>query len=245
MGQETGARDGGQDRSVNGRGFCFFVTIPYSFFNTEFMWWQYLLVFLGGFLVDVFPIPLPPAFTVMILLQITFHLDIWVVLFCGVTGSILGRYVLAFYIPKISGKIFSDAKNKDVQFLGDKLKDNRKKGMLFILIYSLMPLPTTPLFVAGGMARMKPMFMILPFIVGKLASDAAALFTGDYAAKNADELLHGLASWKSILGVVLCVLLIALLLFLDWQKLLQEKKFSLKFRIWRKKEDKEKSSTAR
>jgi hypothetical protein len=36
------------------------------------MWWQYVMVFLGAVLMDITPLPLPPAFTIMILLQIMF-----------------------------------------------------------------------------------------------------------------------------------------------------------------------------
>ncbi|CAN5894828.1 hypothetical protein BH11BAC7_BH11BAC7_08980 [soil metagenome] len=196
------------------------------------MWWQYLLVFLGSMLVDIVPIPLPPAFTIMILLQFMFDLDIWVTLACGVTGSILGRYILASYIPKISGKIFKPAKNEDIEFLGSKM-NNGWKGQLGILVYSLMPLPTTPLFIAAGMAKIKPWFIIAPFIVGKVISDAIALFTGRYASQNAQEIAQGMVSWKSITGVILALVLLFALLFIDWQTLLMKKKVKFKFNIWK------------
>jgi hypothetical protein len=77
-------------------------------------------------LVDISPLPLPPAFTVMIFLQIYFQLPIWPVIIIGVAGSILGRYILTLYIPGVSGRIFKQSKNEDVQFLGDK---NEKQVM--------------------------------------------------------------------------------------------------------------------
>src|SRR3954469_17266271 len=120
------------------------------------MWWQYLLVFLGSMAVDIVPVPLPPAFTVMILLQIVFNLNIWAVITIGVVGSVAGRYILTLYIPKISSKLFKQSKEEDVEFLGDQMKANRWKGQLVVLVYSLLPLPTTPLFIAGGMAKMRP-----------------------------------------------------------------------------------------
>lgn len=197
------------------------------------MWWQYLLVFIGSMLVDIVPVPLPPAFTVMILLQVVFKLNVWVTLACGVVGSVLGRYLLAAYIPKLSDKIFRSEKNEDVQFLGSKMKNGRK-GQLAILVYSLMPLPTTPLFIAAGMARLKPWFIIAPFIVGKTVSDLVALWTGHYAAQNAHEIAEGLISWQSITGFILALVLLFGLLFIDWRTLLIKKKLSFKFDIWQK-----------
>ena len=132
------------------------------------MWWQYLLVFICSMAVDVVPFPLPPAFTVMILLQVVFKLNIWAVIIIGVAGSIAGRYILTLYIPKIAGKIFKPAKNEEVQYLGKKLKEKGWKSQLAIFVYSLMPLPTTPLFVAGGMAKMKPYYIIPAFFFGQI-----------------------------------------------------------------------------
>lgn len=97
------------------------------------MWWYYLLVFFGAFLFDVVPFPSPPAFTVMVFLQIMFNLNIWLVILCGVSGSILGRYVLTLYIPKIAGKIFNPTKNEDVQYLGKILKKKVGKANLLSL----------------------------------------------------------------------------------------------------------------
>jgi membrane protein DedA with SNARE-associated domain len=193
--------------------------------------WQYFLVFVGTFLVDVVPFPLPPAFTVMIFLQITYDLNIWIVLGVGVLGSILGRLVLTLYIPHLSGKIFKKTKNEDVQFLGRRMKQKGWKSHGFILIYSLMPLPTTPLFVAGGMAKLKPIYIIPAFVVGKVISDTAAVLLGKYAAENTHSITEGLVSWQSILGFSLGLALVFAILFIDWRTLLQKKKLTLKFSI--------------
>lgn len=192
-----------------------------------------MLVFICSMAVDIVPFPLPPAFTVMVLLQIVFKLNIWVVVIIGVVGSVAGRYILTMYIPKISGKLFKASKNEDVQYLGEKLKSKGWKSHAVILVYSLLPLPTTPLFIAGGMAKMKPYYIIPAFFVGKFISDTLAVFMGKYAAENTENLLHGMINWKSIVGLALGILLIAALLFIDWRTLLQQKKLKLKFMIWK------------
>ena len=197
------------------------------------MWWQYLLVFIASLAVDVVPFPLPPAFTVMVLLQVVYKLNIWAVIFIGVAGSIAGRYILTLYIPKIATSIFKPAKNEDVEYLGNKLKEKGWKSHLVIFIYSLLPLPTTPLFIAGGMAKMKPYYIIPAFFVGKLISDTIAVLLGKYAAENTQSLFQGMVNWKSIVGLVAALILIFALLFVDWRNLLKHKKFKLRFNIWR------------
>jgi len=197
------------------------------------MWWQYTFVFLGALLMDITPLPLPPAFTVMILFQITFGLPIWPVIVVGVIGSIVGRYILTLYIPVVSDRIFKPSKNEDIRFLGDKLKTKGWKSQLFILFYTLMPLPSTPLFIAGGIARMKPLYIIPAFFVGKFTSDSIAVFLGKVASENTQSLIKGILSWKSFAGLLLGLLFIFCLVFIDWRSLLQEKKLRLKFNIWK------------
>ena len=191
------------------------------------------MVFCGAVLVDITPLPLPPAFTVMVFFQITFALPIWPVILIGVAGSILGRTILTLYIPSVSNRIFKPAKNEDIQFLGNKIKTKGWKSHLFILLYTLMPLPSTPLFIAGGMAGVKPSYIIPAFLAGKFTSDSLAVFMGKYAAENTDSLLRGMLSLKSVTGLLLGLTLIFALLFIDWRSLIQEKKLRLKFNIWK------------
>ena len=197
------------------------------------MWWQYVLVFIGAFLFDVVPFPFPPAFSIMVFFQIAFGLNTWMVIVIGVVGSVLGRYVLTLYIPLLATKIFKPQKNEEVQLLGKKMNKKGWKGQLIILTYSLLPLPTTPLFLAGGMARLKPIQIIPAFFVGKFISDAVAVHLGLFASKNVNELISASLSWKSITSLVVGVLLIAALLFIDWFALLEKKKFVLNFKIWK------------
>jgi membrane protein DedA with SNARE-associated domain len=197
------------------------------------MWWQYVLVFLGAFLFDVVPFPFLPAFTIMLFLQVVFDLNLWAVIIIGVAGSILGRYILTLYIPRLSDKYFKPAKNEDIVFLGKTMKDNGWKSQLVIIAYSLLPLPTTPLFVAGGIAKIKPLYIIPAFFVGKFTSDATALSMGKYASENVDRITTDIFSWQSITGLTGSLLLLSALLFIDWRTLIQKKKFLLKFKIFK------------
>ncbi|MEP6646369.1 MAG: hypothetical protein ABJC12_04720 [Saprospiraceae bacterium] len=196
------------------------------------MWWPYLLVFLCTILFDIVPFPLPPAFTVVIFLQITYDLNIWLAIVLGVVGSCIGRYVLTLYIPKLSARIFKKSKNQDIQYLGKKMKQKGWKGQFFILLYSLMPLPTTPLFIAGGMARIGPAFLIPPFVIGKFISDTIAVLIGKYVAENSEGILEGMVSWKSIMSLALGLIMTFVIFFLDWKSIFIDKKLKFKFDIW-------------
>ncbi len=195
--------------------------------------WYYFIVFIAAFIVDLVPFFGPPAWTVMVFFQIRYDLNIWIVLVIGVAGSTLGRYVLSLYIPVLSAKVIKTKKNEDIQFIGQKLAKNGWEVQLFVLLYTLMPLPSTPLFTAAGMAKIKPMHIIPAFIAGKFTSDLIMVLTGSYAVKNATAIANGFLSWQTISGTMLGVIIICIFLFIDWHKLLQEKKFRLNFNIWK------------
>lgn len=197
------------------------------------MWWHYLLVFLGALLFDIVPFPFFPAFTIMMFLQIIYDLDVWTVIVIGVAGSVLGRYILLLYAPLISNKYLNPAKNQDIQFLGEKMNENKWKGQLFILAYSLLPLPTTPLFLGAGISKLKPIYIIPAFIIGKFTSDTAALFLGKYASENIQTIIDNTFSWQSIASLILSVVLLFCLFFIDWRTLIQKKKWVFNFKIWK------------
>ena len=197
------------------------------------MWWQYVLVFLGALLFDLVPFPFPPAFTIMTFFQILFGLDVWMVIIIGVLGSVLGRYILLLYAPLIGKKYLKSEKNQDIEFLGEKMKENKWKGQLIILAYSLLPLPTTPLFLGAGISKIPARYVIPGFLIGKFTSDAIMLHAGKYASENVVDIINNAFSWQSITSLLLGLLMIFGLLFIDWRTLIQTKKFSLDFKIFK------------
>lgn len=191
----------------------------------------YILIFLSCIVVDIVPFIGPPAWMVMVFFQIKFGLNIWIVLIFGVIGSAIGRYLYSAYIYVLSQRFIKPQKNNDLQFIGGKLANNSWKVQLFVLLYTLVPLPSTPLFTAAGCSRIKTIRLLPAFFVGKFISDAIMVFTGDYVAYNIDGLIHGALSWNVLIGAIIGLILICLFLFIDWRKLLQEKKITVNFKI--------------
>ena len=195
------------------------------------MWWHYLLVFLGAVLFDIVPFPFAPAFTIMVFLQILFDLNVWAVIVIGVIGSVLGRYILLLYAPLLANKYLKASRNDDIKFLGDKMNENKWKGILVVLAYSLLPLPTTPLFLGAGISKIKPIYIIIPFLIGKFTSDAIALHLGQFAAQNQQNIIDNILSWQSITTFVLGFVMLFCLFFINWRALIQTKKLEFDFKI--------------
>lgn len=193
----------------------------------------YLWAFLIGLGFDLVPIIGPPVWTGLVLLVIKFEANPWLILAAGVPGSVLGRYLLSLYTPWLSKKIIKKRKTAEMEFVGRKLNQTRWRCWLFVLVYSLSPLPTTPLFSAAGLAKIQAMQIIPPFFVGKFISDAFMLFTGREAFSSLADLFHGTMSPKGIITAVASVLIILGFLFIDWRALLGERKIRFNPHIWK------------
>lgn len=194
----------------------------------------YSLLFLASLLVDIVPLIGPPAWTVMVFFQVRFHLNIWIVLVVGVAGSTIGRYLYSIYVPFFSKRYLKKEKNEDLHFIGKKLTESKWKTQLFVLLYTLMPIPSTPLFTAAGVADVRVVQILPAFFVGKFISDAMMVITGDYVVMNLENISNSFVSWKTLSGTLLGILLICLFLFIDWRKLLIEKKIRFHINIWKR-----------
>ena len=193
----------------------------------------YFFVLVGTFLIDAVPVLAPPAWMVMVLLQVNFGLNIWGVLVLGVLGSMLGRYTMSLYIRSIANRFISKEKTEDLEFLGKMLSQKRWRSLLFVLLYTLIPLPTTPLFQVAGIARIPALNILPAFFVGKFISDLVMVLAGKFAAENSAKIMDGLVSWQTVLGTLFGIGLMAFVLFTDWRVLLQQKRLKLNFKVWK------------
>jgi membrane protein YqaA with SNARE-associated domain len=194
---------------------------------------MYGVVFLAAFAVDVIPLIAPPAWTIAVILLVKFHLNPLIVLLLCASGSTLGRYLMSLYIPRFTGLFIKRRKTDELEFLGKKLSQSLWQSWLFVFIYAVTPLSTTALFMAAGVAKVKPSHTLPPFFCGKLLSDAIMIFTGLYAANNFKDLVNGIYSPKAIATLAFGLVVVAGFLFLNWRELLQQKKFTFNFRIWK------------
>jgi membrane protein YqaA with SNARE-associated domain len=195
--------------------------------------WPYLAMFLAALATDLIPVVGPPVWTVMIFMLVKYDLNPWGVLAVGVPGSVLGRYLLSLYVPRLLGKVMKQSKNDELRFAGSRLKGSLWRCWPFVLVYSLLPISTTALFSAAGLARIKPIQILPPFFVGKFVSDAVMLFSGRYALTNSVDVVYGSFSWKGTATITAGVVVLAAFLFLDWRRLLERKEARVNFRIWK------------
>jgi len=195
------------------------------------MW--YLVVFLSALMVDFVPFIAPPAWTIMVFLLVRFNLNPLFVLLAGVPGSTLGRYLMGRCVPRFSNLFIKRSKHVELEFVGKKLSAKLWQSWLFVFLYTLTPLSSTALFTAAAIAKVRAIRVVPPFFCGKFVTDTIMLVMGRYVIESFTTMAHGAFSWKPISALVGGTVLVGVLLFLDGRALLQEKKFTFNFKIWK------------
>ncbi len=169
----------------------------------------------------------------MMLIMLKFNLNPYVVVTIGTCGTVCGRLLFVTYIiPWLGGKTIGKKKDEDLRFLGEKLSEKRWQTFLFVFIYAVLPLSTTALFMAAGLAKVRRRLVIPPFFLGNLLGDGALLVSGKYAIENVSDLYKGSLDAKNIFLMAVALFVVLIFLFIDWREFLEHKKISLKWQFW-------------
>ena len=196
--------------------------------------WPYLLVLLASVAVDCVPVFAPPAWTLMLFLMLKFALNPYVTVIVGTCGTVTGRLIFSsIIIPWLGAKTLSRDKESDLRYLGTRLSDKGVATFVFIFLYSLLPLSTTALFTAAGLAGVRMILVLPPFFLGNLIGDAFLLLSGKAAVGSVSELFNGAWNPKDIAMMAFGLLVVLALLFVDWRTLLRKKKLKWKWTFWK------------
>ena len=194
----------------------------------------YVYVLLASIAVDCVPVFAPPAWTLMLLLMLKFDLNPYITVLVGTCGTVTGRLIFSsLIIPWLGGKTLSRDKQADLRYLGTRLSDKGWAAFVFIFLYSLLPLSTTALFTAAGLARVRKIFVIPPFFLGNLIGDAFLLISGKATVLTLGDLFKGSWSAKDIAMMAFGLLVVVALLFIDWRTLLQKKTIRWNWTFWK------------
>lgn len=193
----------------------------------------YLLIFLGSTLVDCIPVFAPPAWMLMLYIMLKFDLNPYFVVVIGTAGTVCGRMLFVTYIvPWLGKKTIGTKKDSDLKFVGRKLSEKDFTVFIFVFVYSILPLSTTALFMAAGLAKLKKIKIIPPFFLGNLIGDGALLITGHYAITHFSDFYKDSLSVKNVFLMLAGLVFISMFMFLDWRNLLENKKIRFKFKFW-------------
>jgi hypothetical protein len=176
----------------------------------------------------------PPAWMLMLYIMMKFNLTPVPVAVVGSAGTVCGRLVyMSLIVPWVGKKAIGDDKADDLEFLGKKLSKKGLATLVFVFIYSILPLSTTALFTAAGLAKIKKIYILPAFFFGHLIAAYTMLVSGRYVVQHFSDIFKGATSGKSIALTAAALIFVLVFLFLDWRTLIQKKKIKIKWKFWK------------
>jgi len=76
----------------------------------------YFAAFAAALLVDTIPVFAPPAWTILAFIIVKWNPNPWAIIGAGAIGSVIGRYILTLYMPRLSARIFRRWENDNLSF---------------------------------------------------------------------------------------------------------------------------------
>lgn len=171
---------------------------------------------------NLVPYFMPPTWAVVTFFLIAFHLPVWPLAIGCAFASTAGRCGLYLLSASIGRRVLTNRRRQNLVALGDWLNQRPAwRGVLDVLIYSLGPIPSNDLFIAGGLSGAKLWPIALGFLPGRMVSYPALAL----AAQSANDRLGGLLTrqWHDPKWLALELLSIAAVIAfsrIDWAHVL-------------------------
>jgi hypothetical protein len=177
-----------------------------------------LLAYAVVFLVSAVPAFMPPAWAVLSFCYVEFGLPLLPLTVGGALAAALGRTLLAAGSARFRGWV-ARGREADVAALHDYLAERGRGVFWGTFLYSVSPLPTNDLFIAGGIVGARRSWMIAGCWAGCAVNYTFWVWVAGHAVDSLAGLFepsqHG---WLALIAQLLGVLFAVLLIRLPWHR---------------------------
>lgn len=170
---------------------------------------------------------MPPTWTVLSLVYISYPQYFTPVLLAlvGCSASTLGRLVLS-YIGTASRHIMGTHRKRSLDMLHKTIGSKKGGGFLVSFAVALSPFPSNAYFITVGMMRYQVLQVFLGFMAGRFFSYWSLISLTHVAAQSLTELFSSELYTVVIIDLIGLALTI-LIMLVDWDKLIEEKRFGI------------------
>ena len=186
----------------------------------------YLGIFLLVFVLNVIPFFMPPTWIVLSTLYFLFPQQFHPILLAltGAFASTLGRVILC-RIGVASRGLMGDNRRRSMDRAGTILRSKKYGGFLLSFLFALSPLPSNIFFLTIGTMRCHFFTVFVGFWLGRLISYAVTI---NIASVAFSSLADALASQLQAVIIIdlLGIILMVIFTFIDWEKLIQERRIA-------------------
>jgi membrane protein YqaA with SNARE-associated domain len=141
------------------------------------------------FVLNVIPWFVPPTWLVLLLYTAAYDLPIIPTAIIAVVFASLGKVALYYLANRYLLRYIPKRSRENIDYLGRFLDRQKKLSISLFLFYTLLPISTSELFIAGGLARFDLKILIICFALGRTFSYTFWIVSGHLLLGNFQELL--------------------------------------------------------
>jgi membrane protein DedA with SNARE-associated domain len=176
-----------------------------------------LLSCLLAFVMNAVALPLPPTWVMLALIHGGTQVPLVPLVIFGTIGATFGRACFAlsirFFNTKLPPKMQANA-----QALARAVHRQAKWAIPFVAVYTFLPLPSNPLYVAVGMGALPVTQSSIGYFMGRSVNNTLTLLAAKPVAGSIHDLFTHSLSWQSLLQAVLAISAYLIFLSLPWKR---------------------------
>lgn len=168
--------------------------------------------------INVVPAFMPPTWSVLAVFHVTTDVPLLPLTIGGAAASAVGRTGL-YLASRHLNRLLPETDCKNAQALGEFVERHKRWRTAIIFLYCLAPLPSNPIFIAAGVARMSFLPVIAAFFLARAIADTFWVWTaGAVSREVGDAFTKQLTDWRTIAIQVASIGVLVLVFRLPWAK---------------------------
>ena len=184
-------------------------------------WWGDLLVAVAlVFAVNVLPAFGPPTWTVLVYFRVAVGVPIPPLVVCGAAAAAMGRLVLALLFRRL-GSHLPERRRVSLDALGATLSGSRGGLLAALVFFAVSPVPSSSVFEAVGLARVRLGPLVAAFLAGRLVSYSVYLVAASTVSHQIGSILEeGVASPRALIAGLLGLAGVGAMVLVDWVRVI-------------------------
>lgn len=139
---------------------------------------------------NVFPILMPPTWTILAFFSVKYHLWLLPTVLTGASFATFGRVILATISKLFFRRFLSKKSQENYASLGEYFNTHKKVSIPLVITYMFFPIPSNDIFIAAGLAKANIKILSAAFFVGRLMSYSFWISASAHFSKNIEEIFN-------------------------------------------------------
>jgi membrane protein YqaA with SNARE-associated domain len=195
----------------------------YDYIISLFSQYTYPFVFLMIFVLSIIPILTPPTWIIVVsAYSLNDQLNPLLLSAIGATAAVIGRMIL-LQVSTIGRKAINDQRKSSLEKLRKYLEKTRYGYLFGTLLFALLPLPSSMLFISYGLMNAKSLGIIAGFWIGRFVAYIIMINLSKYFVDYFREILNSDIQSIFIIDIIGIIMTLFILL-IDWNILFSERK---------------------